>query len=85
MAISLTPETQEMIEQRMRQGGYASPDDVVRAGLSSLEQLENGGEFEAGEMDRLLIEGEQSGAPLDGEQVLAELRELRSRHANKAG
>ncbi|MDB5319287.1 MAG: hypothetical protein JWN40_918 [Phycisphaerales bacterium] len=85
MAISLSPETQKLIEERMKHSGYASADDVVRAGLSSLEQQENGGEFEAGEMDRLLVEGEQSGAPLDGEQVLTELRELRSRHSNKAG
>ena len=31
MAISLNPETQRMIEERMKQRGYASPDDMVRA------------------------------------------------------
>jgi putative addiction module CopG family antidote len=85
MVISLSPETQKLIEERMKHGGYATPDDVVRAGLSSLEQQQNSGEFETGELDRLLADGENSGAPLDGEQVLAELRELRSRHSNKAG
>jgi putative addiction module CopG family antidote len=83
--VSLNPETQKLIEERMKVGGYATADDVVRAGLSSLEQQQDFGEFETGEMDRLLEEGERSGAPLDGEQVLAELRELRARNSNKAG
>lgn len=76
--VSLNPETQRLIEERMKLGGYATPDDVVRAGLSSLEQQQDFGDFAAGEMDRLLAEGEQSGGPLDGEQVLAELQELGS-------
>jgi putative addiction module CopG family antidote len=85
MAISLSPETQKLIVERMQQGGYATPDDVVRAGLSSLEQQQDSGDFAPGEMDQLLAEGEASGPPLDGAQVLAELREMRTRRSNKAG
>jgi putative addiction module CopG family antidote len=85
MSISLSPETQKMIEARMLEGGYATADDVVRAGLTSLEERQKYGDFEPGELDELLDAGERSGPPLDGQQVLNELRELRARHANKAG
>jgi hypothetical protein len=37
------------------------------------------GDFEPGELDRLLAEGERSGKPLDAEQVFKELRELGKR------
>ncbi len=85
MSMSLNPETQRLVEDRMKRGGYASPDDVILAALASLERQETCGDFAAGELDDLLAEGERSGEALDGEQVLTELRELRSRHANKAG
>ena len=81
----LSPRAKELIEQRMLRGGYASPDDVILAALASLEQQEQAGDFEPGEWDRLLAEGEASGEPLDGEQVLAELRALRSRKPGKTG
>jgi putative addiction module CopG family antidote len=85
MATSLSPETQRLIEDCVRRGGYASADDAVRAGLDSLRQLQALGEFSTSELDALLEDGEQSGPPLDGEQVLAELRTLRDSHRNKAG
>jgi putative addiction module CopG family antidote len=85
MATSLRPETQKLIEDCVKRGGYASADDAVRAGLDSLRQLEELSEFKPGELDALLEQGEQSGPPLDGETVLAELRALRMSHANKAG
>lgn len=74
----LSPETRKMIEQRVQRGDYATADELVRAGLASLDQHEALGEFTAGEMDALLAAGERSGAPLDGEQVLAELAALRT-------
>jgi Arc/MetJ-type ribon-helix-helix transcriptional regulator len=81
----LDSETRQMIEDRMKRGGYASPDDAVRAALNSLAERETEGDFEPGECDHLLEQGENSGSPLDGEQVLAELRELRTRQQSKAG
>jgi putative addiction module CopG family antidote len=84
MSISLDPETQKLIEERMRRGGYSTADDVVRAGLASLDQQESAGDFGPGELDELLAQGERSGEPLDGEQVLAELRDLRSRHMGQS-
>ncbi len=85
MTISLGPEAQKLLQQRMSRGGYATADEAVLAALAALEQQENFGDFAPGELDQLLAEGEASGEVLDGEQVLAELRELRSRGQSKAG
>ena len=38
MDLSLSPETQKLIEERMQRDGYASADDVVRAALELLDQ-----------------------------------------------
>jgi len=38
MAISLTAETQKLIEDRMKRDGYPTPDDVVRAAMELLDQ-----------------------------------------------
>ena len=49
--ISLSAETQRMIEERMKKGGYQSADDAVRAALATLDQQEDSGDFAAGELD----------------------------------
>jgi len=41
MNIVLSPETQILLEQRMRKGGYSSPDDAVRAELETLDRLDD--------------------------------------------
>lgn len=38
MGISLTPETQKLIEDRMKRDGYPTADDLVRAALELLDQ-----------------------------------------------
>lgn len=78
MNLTITPELMRVIERRMKSGQYATPDDVVAAALHRLDQDEKLGEFESGEMDGLLAQGENSGPALDGATVLAELRNLRS-------
>lgn len=40
MSISLTPETQRLIEQRMKQTGLKSPDELVRLALETLDQIQ---------------------------------------------
>ena len=84
MNLSLSSEAQKLIDERVKSGKYASPEEVVLAALHALESDERGGDFAPGEWDELLAQGERSGTPLDGESVLAELRDLRSRQA-KAG
>lgn len=85
MNLSLPPHIQQLIDDRVRSGKYQSPEDVVAAAVASLEQQEQLGDFEPGEMERLIEEGVNSGPALDGEQVFAELREMRRRGQSKTG
>ena len=39
MGISLSPETQKLIERRMRDTGVATADDLVRIALETLDQV----------------------------------------------
>ena len=85
MNLPLGPDAQRAIEKRIERGDYSSAEEVVMAGLAALDREEGFGDFSSGELDTLLEEGEKSGDPLDGEQVLAELRALRSRQPGNAG
>jgi antitoxin ParD1/3/4 len=78
MNLSLPPQIQRLIDERVKSGKYGTPEDVVAAAVAHLDQQERFGDFEPGELDRLLQEGEDSGPTLDGEQVMAELRSLRA-------
>ena len=40
MHIVLSPETQKLLEERMRTGHYATPDEAVRAALQTLGEVE---------------------------------------------
>jgi Arc/MetJ-type ribon-helix-helix transcriptional regulator len=41
MSRALSPETQALIEERMKRGGYSSADDMVRVALDVLNQVEH--------------------------------------------
>ncbi len=45
MAISLNPETERLIEERMKQTGLSTPDELVQLALQTLDQ-EQGEDFE---------------------------------------
>jgi putative addiction module CopG family antidote len=40
MPILLNPETEKLVEDRMKRGGYSSADEIVRAALETLDQSE---------------------------------------------
>ena len=42
MSISLSQETEKLLEERIKTGGYGSADDVVQAALEALDALEAG-------------------------------------------
>jgi putative addiction module CopG family antidote len=76
MNVTLSPDTQKLIEDRMKSGGYSTPEEVIRAGLASLQQGETHGDFAPGELEELLAQGERSIAErgtVPAETVFAEL------------
>ena len=40
MPILLNPETEKLLEERMKRGGYSSADEIVRAALETLDRSE---------------------------------------------
>jgi putative addiction module CopG family antidote len=83
MTLSISTKTKKLIDERLKSGRYKTADDVVAAAVSQLAQQEQTGDFEPGELDRLLEEGEKSGTPLDGEKVLAELEQMGKRASKR--
>jgi putative addiction module CopG family antidote len=81
MHVSLSPETQKLLERQMKQGGYKSADEVVRAGLAYLDQRAAAGDFAPGELDEMLAVADaeiERGDVIDGEEALRARRERRS-------
>lgn len=77
MQLVLPPNFQRMIDERVESGKYPTPEDVVAAALSMLDQKEAHGEFSEGELDALLAEGEAAirrGEVMEGDAAFAELR-----------
>jgi putative addiction module CopG family antidote len=75
MEVSISSRMQKFVEEKVKAGEYASAEEVVEAGLASLEQQEQTGDFAPGELDRLPAEGEKDigeGDLVDGEQVFLE-------------
>jgi putative addiction module CopG family antidote len=85
MNVTLGPNAQKIIEARIRTGACGSPEEVLTAALAALERDEAAGDFESGEMEKLLEQGEHGGEALDAEQVFAELRALPNRQTDKVG
>lgn len=78
MSFSLSREAERLIEEKIRSGRYQSAEEVVLAGLGSLEQEELFGDFKSGEWNALLQQGEESlaeGTSADSAEVLKTLRE----------
>jgi antitoxin ParD1/3/4 len=72
LTVSLTPEWEEFIDERVRSGRYLSASEVVREGLRQLAERES---EHAAELDRLRtqvrlgLEQARAGELLDGDEV----------------
>jgi putative addiction module CopG family antidote len=83
MNLALSQRIREFADRKLRDGTYRSFDELVEAGLATLEQQERAGDFPAGELDRLLAEAEADAAAgklYDGEEVFRELDDLSAAH-----
>jgi len=78
MTITLTPQTQKLVEERMKRGGFATPDDLVRIALETLDRVEGEAYEDLDDDARQAIErAEAQSARGEGrpwEDVKAELR-----------
>jgi len=78
MTITLTPQTQKLVEERMKRGGFATPDDLVRIALETLDRVEGEAYEDLNDDARQAIErAEAQSARGEGrpwEDVKAELR-----------
>ncbi len=82
MKLSRKPELQKVVQDRVKSGKYATPEDVVAAGILALDQQDRFGDFARGELDQLLREGEQSisrKGTVDGDQAFRRRRRDRAR------
>ena len=85
MQLSLSADVQKLIEDRVKSGKYSTPEDVVVAAIVTLQQQEDIGDFDPGELDGLLAEGEHSvqhEGTLDGDAAFAARRARRARIRN---
>lgn len=74
MQLNISSLSERIIESRVGPGRFPNPEAVIDAALQLLEQQDSAGNFEPGELDRLLAEGERSanrGEVLDGEGTFA--------------
>ena len=87
MTITLSAKVRKLVKERLRSGRYSTPEDVLLAGLASLRRQEQIGDFAAGELERLVADGELSierEGTVPADEVFAALRE-RARAARRTG
>lgn len=78
MSLSLTPELEQLIHDKVKSGRYLSPSEVVAAGLRLLEERESLYQAKLAELQEKIDEGIAAGdrgEVVDGETVFAKLRE----------
>lgn len=84
MNIVLSPETQRLLEARMRTGRFATPDDAVRAALQTLGDVEGDALEDLDPETLAAIErAEAQGDRGEGRPWEQVREELRARYVNK--
>jgi antitoxin ParD1/3/4 len=87
MNVTLKPDFQRLIDERVNSGQYASAEEVVEAAVLALDQFEKFGKFATGELDQLLAEGEQSierESTLDGHEAFLRRAQRRAQRQNSS-
>lgn len=77
MNVSLTPELEKLIDEKVRSGLYGSASEVVRDGLRLLVERDRARDARLAELRLQLAEGlaaADRGEVADGERVFAEVR-----------
>jgi len=74
MVVSLRPELQKMVEEKVKAGLFPSAEALINA---AVEQVVSGDDLAPGEMERLLAVGEadaRAGRFVDGPKAFAKIR-----------
>ena len=82
MVVSLRPELQKMVEQKVKAGLFPSAEALINA---AVEQVVSGDDLQPGEMERLLAVGEadaRAGRFVDGPKAFSKIR-VKSRARRK--
>ena len=84
MNIVLSPETQKLLEERMRSGRFATPDEAVRAALQTLGDVEGDALEDLDTETRAAIDRAEAQGDRDEGRPWEQVRdELRARYLNK--
>ncbi len=86
MNVSLSPELEHLIEEKVKTGMYNSASEVIRAGLRLLQEQDELRQIRLQELKREVQKGLdqiERGEVVDGDEVFQELRE-RNRKAKQA-
>jgi antitoxin ParD1/3/4 len=83
MNISLTPELEKFVQDKVASGRYHSASEVIREGLRLLEAQEQVREVRLAALREEIQKGLASGTSIPGEEVFEELR-TKARERKKA-
>ena len=75
MTVKIPQDVARTIREYMKDG-YASVEDVLRAAVNALQQIQEYGDFAPGELEALIEEGEKSireEGVVDAEEVFADI------------
>lgn len=78
MNVSLSPELEHLVEEKVKSGMYNSASEVIRAGLRLLQEQDELRQIRLRELKREVQQGLdeiERGEVVDGDEVFQELRE----------
>ena len=88
MNVSLTPELEQFVDDKMKSGDFTSASEVVRAGLRLLKERDAEHQARLDALRQAVGEGldqARRGQTRDGAEVLADLRSRRRKSTRRRG
>jgi antitoxin ParD1/3/4 len=83
MDVSLTPELEKLLSEKVKSGLYQSPSEMIREGLRLLEERDRLYQVRLADLRREIKKGIESGPSVPGSQVFRELRAKAGRQRPK--
>jgi len=83
MVVSLTPELQKLLSEKVKSGLYQSPGEVIREGLRLLEERDRLYQVRLADLRGEITKGIESGPSVPGARVFRELRAKAQRRRPK--